>query len=80
MEDVGLSYDLVKEAGLPIIIEPGSHANDQMYSFYFKNPSGFMCEIGWGARSAVHQSEYYQRDAFGHSAVPGSMKGFMVPA
>ncbi len=80
MADVGLAYELVKTAGLPIIIEPGSHANDQMYSFYFKNPSGFMCEIGWGARSAVHQSEYYQRDSFGHASVPGSMKGFMVPA
>ncbi len=80
MADVGLAYELVKGAGLPVIIEPGSHANDQMYSFYLKNPSGFMCEIGWGARSAVHQSEYYQRDAFGHTPVAGSMKGFMVPA
>lgn len=80
MDDVGLAHDLVKEAGLPIIIEPGSHANDQMFSFYFKNPSGFLSEIGWGGRSAVHQSEYYQRDAFGHAPVPGSMKGFMVPA
>ena len=78
--DVGLAYELVKAAGLPVIIEPGSHANDQMYSFYMKNPSGFMCEIGWGARSAVHQSEYYQRDSFGHAPVPGTMKGFMVPA
>ncbi len=80
IDDVGLAYDMVKEAGLPIIIEPGSHANDQMFSFYFKNPSGFMSEIGWGGRSAVHQSEYYQRDAFGHTPVPGSMKDFMVPA
>ena len=80
MDDVGLTHDLVKQAGLPIIIEPGSHANDQMFSFYFKNPSGFLSEIGWGGRSAVHQSEYYQRDAFGHAPVPGTMKGFMVPA
>ena len=35
-----------------------------MYSFYFMNPSGFMSEIGWGARSSTHQSEYYQRDIF----------------
>ena len=80
MEDVGLTHDLVRQAGLPIIIEPGSHANDQMFSFYFKNPSAFLSEIGWGGRSAVHQSEYYQRDAFGHAPVPGTMKGFMVPA
>jgi 2,3-dihydroxybiphenyl 1,2-dioxygenase len=80
MDDVGLAHDLVKQSGLPIIIEPGSHANDQMFSFYFKNPAGFLSEIGWGARSAVHQSEYFQRDAFGHAPVPGTMKGFMVPA
>lgn len=80
MADVGLAHDLVVKAGLPIIIQPGSHANDQMFSFYFKNPSGFMNEIGWGGRAALAQSEYYQGDAFGHAPVPGSMKGFMVPA
>jgi 2,3-dihydroxybiphenyl 1,2-dioxygenase len=80
MADVGLAHDLVVRAGLPVIIQPGSHANDQMFSFYFKNPSGFMNEIGWGGRAALAQSEYYQSDAFGHAPVPGSMKGFMVPA
>lgn len=80
MEDVGLAYDLVKQAGIPVIIEPGSHANDQMYSFYMKNPSGFMSEIGWGGRNPTGQSEYYQRDAFGHAPVMENMKGFMVPA
>lgn len=80
MEDVGLAYDLVAQAGIPLIIEPGSHANDQMYSFYFKNPSGFMSEIGWGGRQPTGQSEYYQRDSFGHAPVMSNMKGFMVPA
>jgi 2,3-dihydroxybiphenyl 1,2-dioxygenase len=80
MADVGLAHDLVIRSGLPVIIQPGSHANDQMFSFYFKNPSGFMNEIGWGGRSALAQSEYYHGDAFGHAPVPGTMKGFMVPA
>jgi len=80
IEDVGLAYDLVKQAGIPVIIEPGSHANDQMYSFYLKNPSGFMSEIGWGGRQPTGQSEYYQGDAFGHAPVMSNMKGFMVPA
>ncbi len=80
MPDVGLAYDLVKQAGIPVIIEPGSHANDQMYSFYLRNPSGFMNEIGWGGREPTGQSEYYQRDAFGHAPVMENMKGFMVPA
>jgi 2,3-dihydroxyethylbenzene 1,2-dioxygenase len=80
IEDVGLAYDLVQRAGIPVIIEPGSHANDQMYSFYFKNPSGFMNEIGWGGRKPTGQSEYYQRDAYGHAPIMENMKGFMVPA
>jgi 2,3-dihydroxyethylbenzene 1,2-dioxygenase len=80
MHDVGLAYDVVKQAGIPVVIEPGSHANDQNYSFYFKNPSGFMNEIGWGGREPTGQSEYYQRDAFGHAPVMENMKGFMVPA
>lgn len=69
-DDVGLAYELVKASGIPVGIEPGRHANDQMYSFYFPNPSGFMCEIGWGARAATHQSEYYQGDTYGHAPVP----------
>ena len=80
MQDVGLAYDLVARARIPVIIEPGSHANDQAYSFYFKNPSGFMIEVGWGGREPTGQSEYYQGDAFGHAPVIGNMKGFMVPA
>jgi 2,3-dihydroxybiphenyl 1,2-dioxygenase len=80
MHDVGLAYDVVSHAGVPVIIEPGSHANDQMYSFYMRNPSGFMNEIGWGGREPTGQSEYYQRDAFGHAPVMENMKGFMVPA
>jgi 2,3-dihydroxybiphenyl 1,2-dioxygenase len=70
-DDVGLAYETVKQAGIPVGIEPGRHANDQMYSFYFINPSGFMSEIGWGARSSTHQSEFYQRDTFGHAPVQG---------
>ena len=80
MEDVGLAYDIVRQAGHPVIIEPGSHANDQMYSFYFKNPSGFMSEIGWGGRKPTGQSEYFEVDTFGHAPVMENMKGFMVPA
>jgi 2,3-dihydroxyethylbenzene 1,2-dioxygenase len=65
-DDVGLAHEIVTQAKVPIAITPGRHANDQMYSFYFMNPSGFMCEIGWGARPATHQSEYYARDSYGH--------------
>ncbi len=78
-DDVGLAYETVKRAGIKVGIEPGRHANDQMYSFYFMNPSGFMSEIGWGARASTHQSEYYQRDTFGHAAVEGVVKPSMEP-
>ena len=78
--DVGLTHDIVVQSGVPVIIQPGSHANDQMFSFYFKNPSGFMSEVGWGGRPSQAQIEYYEGDSFGHAPVPGSMKAFMVPA
>lgn len=79
IDDVGLAYETVKKAGIPVGIEPGRHANDQMYSFYFMNPSGFMSEIGWGARPSTHQSEYYQRDTFGHQSVPSVVLPNMEP-
>jgi len=65
-DDVGLTYEVVRKAEIPVAIAPGRHANDHMYSFYFLNPSGWMIEVGWGARPASHQSEYYQRDTYGH--------------
>ncbi len=80
LEDVGLTHDIVQLAQLPVIIEPGSHANDHNFSFYFKNPSGFMNEIGWGGRAPTGQSEYFQRDAYGHAPILENMKSFMVPA
>jgi len=42
-----------------------------MYSFYVITPSGWMHEMGWGAREATHQSEWYQTDTYGHKAVEG---------
>lgn len=80
LDDVGLTYDLVRRAGHPVAIAPGRHANDHMYSFYFINPSGWMCEIGWGARNATHQSEYYQADTYGHDPVAGVVTGIMETA
>jgi len=76
-DDVGLAYEIVQANKLPVAIAPGRHSNDHMYSFYFVNPSGWMCEIGWGAREATHQSEYYQSDIYGHGPVEGVTKGIM---
>ena len=66
LDDVGLAYDLITRAGVPVPISLGKHSNDHMFSFYCRNPSGWMCEYGWGARPPTAQSEYYTSDSFGH--------------
>lgn len=48
MNDVGLAYDRCLNAGVPIMMGPGHHPNDQMFSFYCVTPSGFALEFGWG--------------------------------
>ncbi len=65
-DDVGLTYEIARERKLPVVIDLGKHSNDHMYSFYVRNPSGWMFEYGWGARNATHQSEYYVKDMYGH--------------
>jgi len=69
LDDVGLTHDLVRKAKIPIAIELGKHANDQMFSFYFKTPSGFNIEYGFGGRAATYQSEYYDADVYGHQGL-----------
>jgi 2,3-dihydroxybiphenyl 1,2-dioxygenase len=71
LDDVGLTYDLVRKHKIPVTIKPGKHSNDHMYSFYFRNPSGWMLEYGWGARPATYQSEYYVEDVYGHQPEAG---------
>jgi len=66
LDDVGMTYDLVRKNNVPVTITPGKHSNDHMYSFYFRNPSGWMFEYGWGARPATYQSEYFGEDIYGH--------------
>ncbi len=71
LDDVGLTHELVRKHKIPVTIGPGKHSNDHMYSFYFRNPSGWMFEYGWGARPATHQSEYYMQDVYGHHPETG---------
>ncbi len=70
-DDVGLTYDMVCKEKLPIDITPGKHSNDHMFSFYFRNPSGWMVEYGWGGRPPTPQSEYYVEDMYGHQFQTG---------
>lgn len=76
LDDVGMTYDLVRSKNVPVAITPGRHSNDHMYSFYFRNPSGWMFEYGWGGRPATYQSEYYLSDMYGHHPESG---GFGPP-
>jgi 3,4-dihydroxy-9,10-secoandrosta-1,3,5(10)-triene-9,17-dione 4,5-dioxygenase len=48
LEDVGLAYDRMRLAGIPMAASLGKHTNDQMTSFYMQTPGGFDLEIGWG--------------------------------
>ncbi len=64
LDDVLLAHGIVSKSQYPITVPLGRHANDQTFSFYFKGPSGFQVEIGWGGRPATHQSEYYTRDTY----------------
>jgi 2,3-dihydroxyethylbenzene 1,2-dioxygenase len=77
LDDVGLTYDLVRKNKIPIHISPGKHSNDHMFSFYFRNPSGWMIEYGWGGRPPAAQSEYYVEDIFGHQPEEGGFGGEM---
>lgn len=75
LDDVGLTHELVRAAGIPVHITLGKHSNDHMYSFYFRTPSGWMLEYGWGGRPATHQSEYYDQDMYGHHPEQGGFGG-----
>jgi 2,3-dihydroxybiphenyl 1,2-dioxygenase len=71
LDDVGLTHDLVRRNKIPVAITLGKHSNDHMFSFYVKNPSGWMIEYGWAGRPATHQSEYYIEDMYGHQPEAG---------
>ena len=50
LDDVGHGYDIVRDRGVPVMIEPGKHSNDHMQSFYLQTPSGFWMEYGYGGK------------------------------
>jgi len=78
MDDVFLTYERVTNSNYPVVVSPGKHANDHMFSFYFASPSQFLIEVGFNARPATHQSEYYVQDTYGHQPVTGDGLGVTV--
>ena len=50
MDDVGSTFDLCQQKGVPLSRALGKHSNDWMFSFYMETPSGFDIEYGWNGR------------------------------
>lgn len=50
LDDVGRAYDIALERGYPVQRSIGRHTNDGMTSFYMHSPSGWLMEIGYGAK------------------------------
>ena len=48
LDDIGSTYDLCHDQGVPITSTLGCHTNDKMVSFYMQTPSGFQIEYGHG--------------------------------
>jgi 2,3-dihydroxybiphenyl 1,2-dioxygenase len=70
IDDVGRTFELCEQRGIPIAMTLGRHTNDWMFSFYVGSPSGFMIEYGYGGRQvddAGWQIETYDATSFwGH--------------
>jgi 2,3-dihydroxybiphenyl 1,2-dioxygenase len=67
LDDVGATAQIVEDRKIPVAVTLGKHSNDHQYSFYFKNPSDWLVEYGFGGRSAPFASEYYGADLYGHN-------------
>ena len=50
IDDVGSAFDICQSQG-NVKVQLGRHNNDRMFSFYARNPSGWLFEFGWGART-----------------------------
>lgn len=66
LDDLGIAHDTVRQRKIDVALQLGKHANDEALTFYHANPSGWLWELGWGARKAPAHQEHYTRDIFGH--------------
>lgn len=67
VDDVGSTYYLVQDRGVPISASLGRHTNDHMVSFYMRSPSGFEVEYGYGARTVDDATWKVQKHEAGSS-------------
>ncbi len=79
LNDVGRAYDTVQATGIPLISTLGRHSNDEMVSFYMRNPSGWGVEYGWGAREVDDATWCVEHldsgSTWGHQPVRTDAKG-----
>jgi len=47
-DDLGYTYDIVREQSIPVVMTLGKHVNDFATSFYLANPSGSSIEMAYG--------------------------------
>ena len=66
LDDLGIAHDTARREGIDVAMQLGKHSNDQAYTFYFATPSGWLLELGHGAREAMRDQEHYTGDIFGH--------------
>jgi 2,3-dihydroxybiphenyl 1,2-dioxygenase len=82
VDDVAATYCLCQERDLHISAGLGRHANDHMFSFYVRTPSGFDVEYGWGARTvddATWQVQKHEAPSlWGHRGLMEAVTGAAV--
>jgi 2,3-dihydroxyethylbenzene 1,2-dioxygenase len=66
LDDLGAAHDIIRKREIDVALQLGKHSNDQALTFYMATPSGWLLELGWGARKALAQQEYFTGDIFGH--------------
>lgn len=74
LDDVGFTFSLCEQRGVPIAMTLGRHTNDHMFSFYMLSPSDFMIEYGYGGRTVDdatwHIERYDTTSTWGHRRQP----------
>lgn len=66
LKDLGYAHDAIRKRKIDVALQLGMHSNDEALTFYCANPSGWVWELGWGARETPKQQEHHVRDVFGH--------------
>lgn len=86
VQDVGYAWDRVVRGGLaPVTLTLGVHPNDEMFSFYMRNPSGFEWEYGAGGLLITDEESWEVKhydavSTWGHIPAPLLAQALTPPA